>query len=605
MKIVRKTFIALIATGLLITAWYGYRLVWGRPLNIDHFADRSMLETLSHVPELLTFLGFIENSPIDFHSNQWSDLSPAGQASRRTLLDDQYDILQGYKKTDLDGQQLLTLELLEWNMSTNMTGIFPYHFTNIIYQGPYPANQLDGLQVFPIKILNQMQQVNDERSARRYVERMAALPAYVDSLLEAITFRVEIGVVPPRVIVEQLITQIDELLRQPAQEWSIHQTLTEHLSSLELQASVDEELLGQSSTLISSEIIPAYREYRSLLDRLVPQAPEDVGMWTLPDGDAYYKELLRIHTTSDLTPSQIHQMGLDRVATLQEEMITSLEELGYREGSLPQRLGLFSDDAPSRYSDTDDSRAQILADYSRMLENLKIGVRRVFSNMPEIPLEVQAVPAYREAGAAGAYYDPPAIDGSRPGVFFVNLRSPGAIEEHRMLTLAAHEGIPGHHFETATGQMLDGLPVYRRNGVITSYSEGWALYAERLVYELGLHDKASNLGRLQDEMLRAARLVVDTGIHAKRWRRQQAIDYMREQTGMPEPEVATEIDRYIVLPGQACAYMVGMLEILSMRKEARQRQQERFELSVFHESILENGALPLALLRSEVETKLQ
>ena len=189
-------------------------------------------------------------------------------------------------------------------------------------------------------------------------------------------------------------------------------------------------------------------------------------------------------------------------------------------------------------------------------------------------------------------------------MFFVNLGKPEDIEVYGMLTLAAHEGIPGHHFQATTSQMLEGVPEFRRNAFTASYAEGWALYAERLVYELGLHDTASNLGRLQSEMFRAARLVVDTGIHAKHWSRQRAIDYMRKYTGMPDTTVSAEIDRYIVLPGQACAYMVGMLEILSMREEARQRQQGRFDLSDFHEAILENGDLPMALLRRQVGARL-
>ncbi len=604
-RIVKRTFIALFAIGLVLTAWYGYRLVWGRPLNIDHFADRFMLESFWHVPEMLTYLGFIENSPMDFHSNRLSDLSPDEQAKRITLLEDQYAILQGYDRSDLLGQQKITQDLLEWTMSTNLLVFnFPYHFSNFIYRGPYPANQLDGLQVFPLDILNQVQQVVDKRSAERYIERIAALPSYIDSLLEAVTYRAEIGVVPPQVILQKLIAQVDDLLQKPVQEWSIHLTLGERISSLEIEPSIQDALLDQSSALISSSVMPAYRKYRALLDELAQRAPEDVGMWTLPDGDAYYQALLRLNTTTDLTPDQIHQMGLDRVAALQAEMIASLQALGYMEGDLPHRMQLFAESPSSRYPDTDDVRERILADYSQMLEILKAGISGVFDKVPPQPLEVQAVPEYREAGAAGAYYDQPAIDGSRPGVFFVNLGKPEDIEVYGMLTLAAHEGIPGHHFQATTSQMLEGVPEFRRNAFTASYAEGWALYAERLVYELGLHDTASNLGRLQSEMFRAARLVVDTGIHAKHWSRQRAIDYMRKYTGMPDTTVSAEIDRYIVLPGQACAYMVGMLEILSMREEARQRQQGRFDLSDFHEAILENGDLPMALLRRQVGARL-
>jgi len=236
-----------------------------------------------------------------------------------------------------------------------------------------------------------------------------------------------------------------------------------------------------------------------------------------------------------------------------------------------------------------------------MVERLFESVTPAFLQLPAQALEVHAVPEYKQDTAPGAYYSPPSIDGNRPGIFYVNLRKPGDVERQGMLTLAAHEAVPGHHFQTATAQSLQGLPMYRNVVFLTAYGEGWALYAERLVHELGLHDLVSNLGRVQSEMFRAVRLVVDTGIHAKKWPRQKAIDYMLHYTGMPESDVIPEIDRYIVMPGQACAYMVGMLEILAMREEARDRLQESFNLAEFHQVVLGNGNLPLQVLREQVQ----
>jgi uncharacterized protein (DUF885 family) len=285
-------------------------------------------------------------------------------------------------------------------------------------------------------------------------------------------------------------------------------------------------------------------------------------------------------------------------------MGVALQALGYDEGSVLRRMQAMAYAQGSTYGAGEGVREEILVEYTRLVSDLQERSAVAFRDLPEQAVVVQAEPAETEAGAAGAHYKPPALDGSSPGIFFVNLRDPAETQRFGMLTLAAHEAVPGHHFQIATQQNLQGLPLMRNVAPSTAYTEGWALYTERLVYELGLHDDLSNIGRLQAEMFRAVRLVVDTGIHDRGWTREDAIDYMREHTGMPEGEVVAEIERYIVMPGQACAYMVGMLEILALREEARQRQGEAFNLPDFHAAVLGNGALPLAILRREVERAL-
>jgi uncharacterized protein (DUF885 family) len=327
-------------------------------------------------------------------------------------------------------------------------------------------------------------------------------------------------------------------------------------------------------------------------------------MWSLPGGEAYYGELLRLYTTTDMTADEIHELGLARVADIRGQFDVALGKLGYDRGDLASRLQAFVNSPEAVWDDVPGVREQILDEYERLNAELRAGTAAAFRDVPPQVLEVRPVPPEDEIGAAGAYYRAPALDGSRPGIFYVNLRDPSETQRFAMRTLAAHEGIPGHHFESATGQQLTGLPMVRKLDYITAHGEGWALYAERLVGELGLHDPFSDLGRLQAEMFRAVRLVVDTGIHSRRWSREQAIDYMLLETGMTRGEVVSEIERYIAMPGQACAYMVGMLEILQMREQARARQGERFNLPDFHQVILGNGALPLSVLRREAERQL-
>ncbi|MFT4854416.1 MAG: hypothetical protein ACI9YR_002817, partial [Bacteroidia bacterium] len=254
------------------------------------------------------------------------------------------------------------------------------------------------------------------------------------------------------------------------------------------------------------------------------------------------------------------------------------------------------------YPDTDEGREQILKDYQSILDEVDLAMDNVFSLRPETGMEVQRIPEFKEKTAPGAYYQPPARDGSRPGVFFANLYDIKATPKYGMRTLAYHEGIPGHHFQVTISQELSGLPIFRTLSPFTAYTEGWALYTEQLAWELGFQDDPfDNVGRLQSELFRAVRLVVDTGIHAKKWTRQQAIDYLLTNTGMPESDVVAEIERYIVMPGQATSYKVGMIKILEVREKAKLALGDTFDIKEFHDVVLKNGAVPLDILERLVD----
>ena len=254
------------------------------------------------------------------------------------------------------------------------------------------------------------------------------------------------------------------------------------------------------------------------------------------------------------------------------------------------------------YPETDEGRAQVLEDYRKIIAEISTGLDDWFSVQPKAGVEVERIPAFKEKTSPGAYYNAPAMDGSRPGIFYANLYDLKATPKYDMRTLAYHEAIPGHHFQIAIAQELEGLPLIRRMAPFTAYAEGWALYAERVAWEAGFHnDPYDNIGRLRAELFRAVRLVVDTGLHAKRWTREEAIDYMSKMTGNAESDVIAEIERYIVMPGQACAYKVGMMEMMEIRADAEKRLGERFDVKAFHDVVLRNGAMPLAILRRVVD----
>ena len=602
---IKRTILTLVAVLILGGGWYAYRLIWDIPLDINHFADRNAVRLLQSSPELLTMVGAVENTPIDFHSNRLSDLSPETERRTIAIQREAAEQLGAYSREDLQGQRRLTYDYLEWTYGTSLAlREFPYHFSNTLYNGPYPANQTSGLQELPVTVLSQFQQVHDAASAERYLERTAAVPGFLESLQRAIEYREGLGVLPPRVIADRLVARAAALVDKAPEEWPIYTALAESLASADLDDDQRQALLVRSLELLDTAVIPAYRQYLAFLEDLAARAPAEVGMWSLPDGDAYYQALLQRYTTTDMTPEQIHALGLERVEALRGEISERLVELGYSNGSYEERLLAFATSPDAVWEDEPGVREAILAEYDRLNQMLISETAVAFNAVPPQPLVVRAVPEEEQNGAAAAYYRPPALDGSRPGIFFVNLMNPADTQRFAMLSLAAHEGVPGHHFDSATSQLLTGLPFVRKLDYITAHGEGWALYTERLVAELGLHDAFSDMGRLQAEMFRAVRLVVDTGIHAKGWTRQQAIDYMLAQTGMSEGDVVSEIERYIAMPGQATAYMVGMLEILAMREEAKRRMGERFVLADFHDIILGNGALPLSVLRREVEQQL-
>jgi uncharacterized protein (DUF885 family) len=355
---------------------------------------------------------------------------------------------------------------------------------------------------------------------------------------------------------------------------------------------------------VEKSVYPAYERMRAALIEQRPKAQDTAdGVGRLPDGAAFYQAMLKQFTTSDYTPDEVHALGLAEVARIDGEMDALLDSQGLTEGTVAERVAALRTDPRFQFPNTDEGRAQVLDRYRAILDEVAARMPEYFRTIPPGKLAVERVPVSTEKGSSGAHYKPAAMDGSRPGTFFANLRDTTETPAWSMKTLAYHEGIPGHHFQIATAQGLKGLPMIRQQPIYSAYSEGWALYAERLMAEIGLYDgdPFGDLGRLQAEMYRAVRLVVDTGLHAKGWTREQAIDYMVAATGMAESEVTSEIERYMALPGQACAYKVGQLKILELREKARAELGAKFDLKDFHTVVLENGAVPLTVLEALVD----
>jgi uncharacterized protein (DUF885 family) len=361
-----------------------------------------------------------------------------------------------------------------------------------------------------------------------------------------------------------------------------------------LQARVD--------VAIARNVLPAYGALAAYLESLQPKATRNDGVWALPDGDRFYQYQIERHTTTTATADELHRLGLAEVARVGAEMDRLLAQLGYAKGTRAQSLQTLAQAPDQQYPDSDEGRAQILRDYQRIIDDISAGMDHYLDRKPKAGVRVERMPVFTEKTGPIAYYDGPALDGSRPGIFYANLRDVHEIARYQMRTNAYHETVPGHHVQTAIAQELAGVPIFRRLIPFTAFLEGWALYSEQLAGEMGyLADPRDKLGQLQAEMMRSVRLVVDTGLHAKRWTREQAIDYMVANTGLPENTAVIEIERYLVSPGQALAYKVGMMKILELRDKARTALGARFDIREFHDAVLENGALPLTLLERQID----
>jgi uncharacterized protein (DUF885 family) len=574
--------------------------IWFKPWFIDHFYDRVFIEFALERPMLLSYLRILEPYGLDFHSDDLDDFSVEFTKGSAEKVRRNLEILRSYDRHPQSPSQLFSTDVLDWFLDSQVQRE-PFLFHD------YPVNQLDGIQsTLPDFMLN-THAIDRPGAARSYVARLSRFGVALDQTIAAVRYRAERGVVPPRFVIDHVIEEVEGFIALTPVENVLYTWLDARLAALEsLSASERGTIRRDARTEMEETVYPAYRRLLDTLRELRKVAPEQDGVWRLPDGDAYYAWALRWHTTTELTAQEIHDIGLQEVERIHAEMRQILEAEGYDSEDLASTLQALNREPRFLYPDTDEGRARILADFQTIVDDAANRLPDYFGLLPRAPVRVERVPEFKEDGSPGAYYRPPAMDGSRPGIFYANLRSVAEIPRFGMRTLAFHEAIPGHHLQIAVAMELEGVPLFRRVVPFTAFVEGWALYAERLAAEEGFHPTPfDRLGQLVAEVFRAVRLVVDTGIHAKRWTREEAIDYMLRNTGMPRTDVVAEVERYIVNPGQACAYKIGQLEILALRDRARRALGDAFDYREFHDVVLGRGSLPLVLLERAVDDWLE
>lgn len=583
--------ILVLGGGFAAHEWYG------KPALINNFFNRFALKMALNSPETLTSLHFLEPIGIDGHNAELDDASPQSTTEFFEFLESEMAVLKSYDDDSLSEEELMSkkiaLYLLEFAKDAKA---FRYH--------NYPVNQLFGVQNGFPTFMESMHQIHDQEDAEYYIARLKKLPVKFSQVLDGLKIRTEEGILPPKFVVERVVDEMTQFVETKPEENILYKSLNEKLNKLEdFDSEEKQQFLEQAKETIVNDVYPAYVELTNYFESLGDSTDTDDGFWKHPNGDQAYRLALKFFTTTDYTPDYIHNVGLKEVDRIQSEIMKILSGEGVDTSQgFSKAIELMAAEERFYYPDTDEGRAQILADYQTMINEIDAGLDQAFRIRAKAGVEVKRIPEFKEKTSPGAYYNAPAIDGSRPGIFYANLYDIKATPKYSMRTLAYHEAIPGHHFQISVAQELEDMPLFRKFAPFTAYIEGWALYSERVAWELGFQDNPyDNIGRLQAELFRAVRLVVDTGIHAKHWTREQAIDYMLANTGMVESDVISEIERYIVMPGQACAYKVGMMKILELRAKAQQALGDKFDVRDFHDVVLKNGAVPLDILEIYID----
>ena len=520
----------------------------------------------------------------------WDDVSDAGEQAEYALLQETAQTMRAdFDPSALSDQERLSYRLFD-AMAERREALWPYREYDYIF------DQMRGEQSQLPAFLINIHRVSDIDEARAYVSRIEGLGPVLETLTAESRERAGRGIMPPDWVYPRVISDIENLLSAGADN-AVLEDFEEKVDALDIPVPEAEGLKRDALVAWNASARPAYEQLLAEMRRQQQIAPTDDGIWRLPDGEGYYAALLANYTTTDLTADQIHAIGLREVDRIHDEMRGIMQQVGF-EGSLQDFFEFTRTDDRFYY----DTREEYLADAQAVIDAMERKLPEYFGVLPSDPMVIKPVEAFREESAGKAFYQRPAPDGSRSGTYYVNLYNLKDMSKNELEALAYHEALPGHHLQLSIQTQLGDLPAFRRFGGVTAYSEGWGLYSEELGKDMGFYtDPYSDFGRLGMELWRAARLVVDTGLHHKRWTREEAIDYLRQNTPNPEGDIEKAIERYIVYPGQATAYMIGKLKILELREQAREELGDAFDIRGFHDAILTSGPVPLDILEENVE----
>lgn len=554
-------------------------------------------ENLARRPFTASYLGRKDRQ------GEWNSQSEAFQNEERTITNQRLAELDGFDREALPPAGQLSLDLYQMSLErSQMMDDFRHH--------QYAIHQYRGAHTsIPSSLIN-IHSIQSVADAEAYIDRLNNVRTVMDEMIEQLSIRADKGLQ----LVDWMYPKIklsatNVITGQPFDDsdkespvWSDFQT---KVRALELPESEEARLINGARDALIGSFKPAYLDFIAMVDQSAADASSDDGVWRFPNGAEYYQRLLKWFTTTDLTADEVHELGLQNVARIHGEMRAVQEQVGF-EGSLQEFFIFVRENQDLRYPNTDEGRADYLEDARDAISRMEERLPDYFGILPKAEMVVKRVEPFREQNAGKAFYQSPPPDGSRPGIYYANLYDMSAMPKTDLEALAFHEGLPGHHLQRAITAELKGVPDVQRYLSFTAFSEGWGLYTEQLAHEMGFYeDPYSRFGQLAMELWRAARLVVDTGIHHKRWTREEAIDYLVSNTPNAEYDCIKAIERYIAMPGQATAYMIGKLKILELRENARDALGDDFDIRVFHDTVLGSGPVPLSKLADNIEAMIE
>jgi len=558
------------------------------------FFQKSFDESVANSPEFQTRLGIKKDyGKLNDNSPEFAEKELEKSKNELVWLTDSVDT------GALSKPVLLSYKLFKQNIENNIED-YKFRLHN------YPVNQMFGAQSRKPAFLINMHRIDNIPDAEAYISRLKDFKRYFSQLVENLKAREAIGVMPPMFVFDKIIQDSQNILVGTPFETSHGQStlLNDFMTKvnlLEIDNAAKHSLENQAKDALIHSVKPAYELLISFMNAQKARANSDHGAWKFPDGEAFYKNALKRTTTTDLTADDIHNIGLAEVKRIHGEMNAIREKVAFK-GDLKAFFEFMKTDKQFYYAGNQKGKAAYLAEAVHLIDSMKTRLDEIFITKPKADIMVKAVESFREQSAGKAFYNRPAADGSRPGIYYANLYDMESMPTYQMEALAYHEGIPGHHMQLAIQQELENVPMFRKFGGYTAYTEGWGLYSEFIPKEMGFYaDPYSDFGRLAMELWRACRLVVDTGIHAKKWTREEGIKYYTDHTPNAELDAIKMVERHIVMPSQATAYKIGMLKILELREEAKNTLGDAFDIREFHEVVVSHGAIPLNVLEDFVK----
>jgi len=562
--------------------------------KLNNYFDAEFEKDVAESPMFQTQLG----RKTDY--GKWDDFSTLKYTNDLEKAKDRLKYLkENVEEEMLDKSTSLSYKLFKQDQENEIAD-YDFRFYD------YPINQMHGYHSSLPAFLINMHRIDSVSDAQAYISRLNGMPKVFDEIVEELKIREKNGILPPKFVFEKVLEDSRNVIKgKPFASSKETSTLLNDFKTkvekLNLPEKEELNLIAEAEKALVASVQPAYENLIATLEDQQQRATTEDGVWKFANGEEFYTNRLKRITTTDLTANEIHEIGLSEVARIHGEMEEIMKKVGFK-GSLQDFFEFMRTDKQFYYENTDEGKVKYLAGATKIINTMKGSLDELFLTKPKADIVVKAVEPFREKSAGKAFYQQPAIDGSRPGTFYANLYDMSAMPTYQMEALAYHEGIPGHHMQIAIAQELDSIPMFRKFGGYTAYIEGWGLYSEFVPKEIGFYsDPYSDFGRLAMELWRSCRLVVDTGIHSKKWTREEGINYYEENTPNAESDCIKMVERHIVMPGQATAYKIGMNKIIELREEAKVQLGKDFDLREFHNVVLLNGAVPLNILEEMVQ----